>query len=193
MSRALAPADRIANDAYMTPDELAMPLVDLLPIKARDHVWEPHAGGGAFIRALAKRGAIVIASDLTLPVSNAPWYNASYQGAVDFLHTTPGFRPGPMPDWIVGNPPFTGFERHVDHALTMAPRVAFLLRLAAMESAGRAAMWRRWPLRWVTVLAERPSFTGGGTDSAAYGFFLFDRDWTGSPTITPGWSWKGPR
>ena len=92
--------------------------------------------------------------------------------------------------WIVGNPPFRGFEQHVDHALTLGRHVAFLLRLAVLESAGRVECWSRWPLRRVWCLAERPSFTGSGTDSAAYGFFWFDRMHTGPAEIVPGWSWR---
>ena len=184
MSRALAESERCTDDAYFTPDALATALVGLLP--GIDLAWEPHAGGGAFVRALVVRGAIVVASDITL----RPWPGAACSAAVDFLHTTPTFRPGPMPDWIVGNPPFRGHEAHIDHALSMAPNVAFLLRLAVMESAARAPMWKRWPLRRVTVLAERPSFTGGGTDAAAYGFFEWQRGYTGPAEVVPGWSWK---
>ena len=78
----------------------------------------------------------------------------------------------------------------VDQALRFAENVAFLLRLAAMETAARAPMWKRWPLRRVTVLAERPSFTGGRTDNAAYGFFHWQRSHIGPAEIVPGWSWR---
>jgi hypothetical protein len=53
--------------------------------------------------------------------------------------------------------------------------VAFLLRLGFLESSKRLEFWRRWPCRKVFVLAERPSFTGGGTDSAAYALFWWDK------------------
>jgi hypothetical protein len=42
------------------------------------------------------------------------------------------------------------------------------------------------------ALAERPSFTGGGTDSAAYGWFWFDREWKQPAEVIPGWSWRQP-
>jgi hypothetical protein len=180
MTSALAPADRRLNDAYETPDPLATALVAELPIPPRSWVLEPHAGGGAFVRALRGRGHSVLAVDIDPGVSTV----LDHVG--DFLD----YRPAEPVGWCVGNPPFRGFEEHVRHALTLAPDVAFLLRLGAMESRQRAPYWRRWPLRHVWVLAERPSFTGGGTDSAAYGFFHFRRGFEGPATITPGWSWR---
>ena len=176
-------------DAYFTPDALATAIVGLLPIQPGALVWEPHAGGGAFVRALTARGAIVTASDIN---PEAPALLDPHRGptfGMDFL--TCERTDEPRPDWIVGNPPFTGFEAHVDHALKWAPNVVFLLRLAATESKSRVGMWQRWPLRKVWVLAERPSFTDGGTDSCAYGVFWFCDAWRGEPAqIVPGWSWK---
>jgi hypothetical protein len=56
-----------------------------------------------------------------------------------------------------------------------------LLRLAFVESARRFVWWERHGARLAHVyaLAERPSFTGGGTDSAAYGWFV----WGPSPVV----------
>lgn len=177
MSRALPEAERRSDDTYYTPDELAEALVSLLPIGAMSVCWEPHAGGGAFVRALDSRTACpVVATDLH-----------GWGAPLDFLSV---HSPPPGTSWIVGNPPFRGHEQHIDKALDLSPNVAFLLRLAVMESAARVPMWRRWPLRKVWVLAERPSFTGGGTDCAAYGFFWWDRAHRGPAEVVPGWSWK---
>ena len=188
MSSALAVADRRPLDAYYTPDALASALVGVLPIAPVARVLEPHAGGGAFVRALVGRGVgRVLAADVDpcAPIFlDPPRTGVTLCPGCDFL----GFAWNDI-DWIVGNPPFRGLEAHVEHALTLAPNVAFLLRLAVMESKGRVPLWQTWPLRHVWVLAERPSFTDGGTDSAAYGFFWFQRGST-TPTITPGWSWK---
>lgn len=168
-------------DAYMTPDDLAEALVGLLPIGPHHAVLEPHAGGGAFVRALTVRARHVLAVDID-PDAAVPLHHVG-----DFL----AYEPNLALDYVVGNPPFRGFELHVEHALTLAPNVAFLLRLAVMESRGRVDLWRRWPLRKVWVLAERPSFTGGGTDSAAYGWFWFQRGYRGTAEVVPGWLWRG--
>ena len=183
MSRALAHAERIPLDAYYTPDALAASLVALLPIEATDTVLEPHVGGGAFARALRGRCLHVVGCDINGESVGMRECDSGLIG--DFLAFD-----GASYRWIVGNPPFRGFEQHVDHALTLGRHVAFLLRLAVLESAGRVECWSRWPLRRVWCLAERPSFTGSGTDSAAYGFFWFDRMHTGPAEIVPGWSWR---
>lgn len=177
MSRALPEAERRPHDAYLTPDPLALALVSTLPV-AGATCWEPHAGGGAFVRAIAAHGGRCIGTDI----------NGEWGPPVDFLAADSP--PTGACDWIIGNPPFRGFAAHVEHALAMAPNVAFLLRLAVMESAQRAELWARWPLLRVYVLAERPSFTDGGTDSCAYGWFIFRRGYAGPAEIVPGWSWK---
>lgn len=175
MSRALPAAERRENDAYFTPDALAHALVATLPVAGKRR-WEPHAGGGAFVRAIEDHGGECAATDI----------NGKWGPPVDFLTVAAP----PACDWIIGNPPFRGFAAHVEHALDQAPNVAFLLRLAVMESAQRIECWRTWPLLRVYVLAERPSFTDGGTDSAAYGWFIFRRGYTGPAEIVPGWGWK---
>jgi hypothetical protein len=182
---------RRALDAYYTPDALAVRLVSLLPIGPDTRVWEPHAGGGAFVRALLATGAAVTVSDVDAAAPALQPDERTGQGASSVQDFLGYHAPAGALDWIVGNPPFGGFERHVDHALTCAPNVAFLLRLAAMESATRVDAWRRWPLRKVWVLAERPSFTDGGTDSAAYGWFWWQQGYAGGAEVVPGWSWKG--
>lgn len=193
-------AERTPNDAYYTPDMLATALIKVLRIPWGATICEPHAGGGAFMRALTTLGhGTVWAMDIdpAAPALRIPsgfeQEEPGYRTCGDFLTTQPRWGDGEpvVLDWIVGNPPFKDFEKHVDRALELAPNVAFLLRLAAMESASRAALWRRWPLQKVWVLAERPSFTGGGTDSAAYGLFRFGRSFKGHAEIVPGWSWKG--
>lgn len=182
MSRALAAAERRPLDAYYTPDALAAKLVGLLPIESTDTVIEPHAGGGAFVRALLPVAGRVLACDINPDAEGLRL--AHYAHPDDFLSLDITGR------WIVGNPPFRGLHLHVEHALGLSRHVAFLLRLSVMEGAGRSVLWKRWPLRKVWVLAERPSFTDGGTDSAAYGWFWFDRCHEGPAEIVPGWSWK---
>jgi hypothetical protein len=93
-------------------------------------------------------------------------------------------------DWIVGNPPYNQAEAHIRRALGLSGQVAFLLRLAMLESRARVDLWRKHPARKVWVLAERPSFTNGKTDSAAYGWFWWDQTWEG-PTELEVVSWRG--
>lgn len=94
-------------------------------------------------------------------------------------------------DWIIGNPPFTGAEAHVEHALAHAHiGVAFLLRLAFLASAKRMKLFRAHPPEFVWILPERPSFSGGGTDSTDYAIFIWRRGFAGTPQLD--WlPWKG--
>ena len=88
------------------------------------------------------------------------------------------------PHGTSGNPPFSAAEEHVRHAMRISRvGVGFLLRLAFLESAKRRAFWREHPPAEVHVLSERPSFTGGGTDNAAYGWFVWRRGFSGTPGL----------
>ena len=179
MSRALAESKRIPGDAYYTPDSLAVACVAHLPIKAGDHVLEPHAGGGAFVRALLSRGCTVDAQDVSPDATGLSLAHRSSVG--DFLERT-----STRAKWVIGNPPYRQAEEHIRHALSITERhVVFLLRLALLESQKRAPLWAETPLRKVFVLQKRPSFTGGGTDSAAYGLFWWDKQWSDEGRI--GW------
>ncbi len=146
-----AKGDRDALDRYYTPQQLAGDLLDLLPWYESGPcvVLEPSIGGGAFARHVKA----IPQCEKLIGVDLDPW-----------------------PDWIVGNPPYAVAEEHVRKAIGVAPRVAFLLRLAFLESLERIPFWKEHPCRTVWVLSKRPSFTGGGsTDSCPYGFFFWDR------------------
>ena len=169
-------------DRYYTPGLLAWRLAALLPVAGT--VVEPNVGGGAFARG--------VRSAFGLPVHGVD-IDAGAQGRADCHSFTQGdwltstyTQPW---DWAIGNPPFHTAERHVRHSLTQARNVAYLLRLAFLESKERVPFWQEHPARKVWVLAERPSFTDGGTDSCAYGFFWWDRDHTG-PTELEVLSWR---
>jgi len=177
----LLPGERDRLDRYYTPDALAHQLVALLPLYGAHRVLEPSAGGGAFVRAALALTPHVHALDLdeNAPVLRSPPAGADCRHG-DFLATSAADWP-PL-DAIVGNPPYGRAEEHVLHALDLVPErgtVAFLLRLAFLEGAGRVAFWREHPCFRVWVLAQRPSFTGGGTDSAAYAWFVWCKGWRG--------------
>lgn len=181
-------------DRYYTPDEVAAALVRHLPdlddparLAPGVSVWrdgclqrgegwprilEPSVGGGAWVDALRERwsGARIHGHDIDLGAEGLRRCDSCTTG--DFLGvdlTKVGFVA------VVGNPPYRDAEAHVRHALKHAPVVAFLLRLAFLESLQRAPLWREHPAAKVVVLSRRPSFTNGGTDSAAYGFFIWDQ------------------
>lgn len=170
-------AKRAPLDAYYTQADVARAcLWTLAADLAGSTAWEPHAGGGAFVDELIAARARVSYSDAD---PEAPIYHrlvapaASGHVACDALAGWP-WTMRERPDWVIGNPPFGQAQEHVTAALGAAKvGVGFLLRLAFLEGQKRAAWWRTTPLAEVYVLSRRPSFTGGGTDSAAYAWFVW--------------------
>ncbi|NBV61810.1 MAG: class I SAM-dependent methyltransferase [Rhodobacteraceae bacterium] len=177
-------------DRYYTPDDLARACVGTLPCLDGLTVLEPSAGGGAFIRALRAHSsrARLVALDIDSEALARAEIDVE---TVDFLRWREGgFK---RCDWVVGNPPFAEAQEHVEAALRVARvGVAMLLRLAFLESAERLDFWTGpgAGLDEVRVLAHRPSFTGGGTDSAAYGWFVW-RTLAPRGRVMPCWDWRG--
>jgi len=181
---------RRAHDAYYTPDDLARACTGVLGAEliVRNYILEPHCGGGAFVRAAQDRwGKGVLAMDIDPACAGRNDADVFRSG--DFLTLQLGepSRPG----LVIGNPPFRGAEAHVRHALACSTQhVAFLLRLAFAESFSRAPFWAEHPARKVWVMAKRPSFTGGATDSCAYGWFWWDKQHEGPTEMVCGWDWS---
>jgi hypothetical protein len=179
------PRERIQNDAYYTPQPVADACVRVLqhtlPPNAR--VLEPHAGGGAFVRALRSVRPDVQVSLLDKN-PDAPAFDLAREHGLphlpaDFLSTSPSDI-----DWIVGNPPYADALAHVEHALRHTlTGVGFLMRLAFLEGAARRPFFSRYPPCDVHVLVNRPSFAFGKTDSAAYAFFVWRVRTVSAPRI----------
>ena len=178
---------RRANDAYYTPDALAERLVSILPLRANHTVCEPHAGGGAFLRAIEKRTPHTVAMDIDpeCPVLRTVTHAIQQDFLMEDLRAGHGWPERPF-NWVIGNPPFEDAEKHVRHALSLASDgVAFLLRLAFLESVKREAFWEQHPCSDIVVLNKRPCFTGNGkTDSCAYGFFIWNTKYPTQPGRT---------
>lgn len=88
---------------------------------------------------------------------------------------------------VMGNPPFNqaeAFVRRAWSATVQGGYVSFLLRLAFLEGGHRGKnFWPKYPPKHVDVLVNRPSFTGGGTDMAAYALFTWQKGYEGQATI----------
>ena len=181
---------RIALDAYYTPDALASACVSVVPFSGEGLVLEPSVGGGAFARAVRARWPRAFVTGLDA--------NPEAPGRSDVHYFVPGdalaWRPMPPPNLIVGNPPYTDAEAHVQWALDTVAQggtVGMLLRLAFLETKKRRAFWARWGsyLDTVYVLAERPSFLANGKhDSCAYGWFVWRKAEGCASRVVPAWS-----
>ena len=169
-------SERNQLDAYYTPQELANAIVDRLPIQEGHECLEPHVGSAAFYRALIPRAKFVDACDLNSEVTRPLKYNKydGYTWTGDFLEFN---NSGQQYDWIVGNPPYSDAQAHVEKALSLLKdngNLVFLLRLNFLGSKKRHEWWKDHknnPLYKVTIITPRPSFTGGGTDSCEYAVF----------------------
>jgi len=181
-------AGRDRLDRYYTPAAVAEACVSWLPIEDAAQVLEPHGGGGAFWRALVRKGHAVDVLDVDpmAPVWDCQLHQpggpvAPRRHVQEFLSWTPG----KAFHWVIGNPPYRDAELHVRKALEVSRRhVCFLLRLGFLESQERFPFWSSSPLRHVFVLSRRPSFDGMGTDATAYGFFWWDHLHQGPGTLS---------
>lgn len=90
-------------------------------------------------------------------------------GCYDFLTTYTDWGPGTI---MITNPPYAIAEAFLLKCFEGVATVAALLRLAFVETRKRAAFWREHPAD-IYVLSRRPSFTGRGTDSCAYAWFVW--------------------
>ena len=88
---------------------------------------------------------------------------------------------------VVGNPPYEHAEGFVRKGIELAGPtgiVAMLLRLGFSGSQTRAPLHRELPSDML-VLDRRPSFTGGGTDTSDYAWFIYPPDGTYGGSVTP--------
>lgn len=154
--------ERREGDYYPTPDELALRIVESVPLISDIKILEPSAGSGAFVRACREvwPGAHVTAVE----PSSQHWPTLIGLGCTVGQHDLETYARTwgkPEFDLIIGNPPYSLALEHIRLCLDMlAPggRLVFLLRLAFLETAKRREFFVKHPPSRVTVLSERPSF-----------------------------------
>lgn len=95
------------NDVVFTPDWLAKQIVDMFPIEGK--VLEPCKGEGAFLQYLP---------------DDADWCEiAEGKNYYDYEKKV---------DWIVTNPPYSDFNRFLDHSFDLADNIVLLVPVAKM-------------------------------------------------------------
>lgn len=166
------------EDFYETPAVATQALLKVW--KPNGRVWEPACGKGAISRVLLEAGVKVVSSDLV--------DRGFGHGGFDFLTCDT-----PLAPTIITNPPYNISTYFVDHACSMVPQSAFLLRLAWLEGVERyQRIFSRHPLQQVLVFSKRiprmhrPGYEGPKTSSTiAFAWFIFDADHLGRPEL--GW------
>lgn len=86
-------------------------------------------------------------------------------------------------DIIVTNPPFSIAQEFITHALELADTVIMLLRVNFLGSQKRYPFWVNNEPKALYILSKRPSFTGTGTDSTEYAWYIWEKN---TNHITPG-------
>lgn len=168
-------ATRNAHDFYGTPLATVRQFLDHYKLK-QGNILEPAAGNGNIIRAIRKAG-------YTNPVTSVEIREQEREGLEQYGQVITGDFLSVSLDMvystIITNPPFSLAQQFVEKALQLATPdtdIIILLRLAFLESKKRREFWQRHPVSRLYVLSERPSFTGGGTDSTAYAWFVWSND-----------------
>lgn len=171
-------------DQYYTPDGAAEAIIKELPIYAYSTILEPHVGQGAFVKAVKNSNikCTIFGNDLDPNAEGLKYCDNKY--TVDFLE----WPESPLINysWCIGNPPFKGFEKHVEKALSISVNVVFILRLNALGSFDRFEWWNKIvPLpHKIFVLVPRPQFVKSKkrSDSCEYAAFWWNdaRDTTAS-------------
>lgn len=191
------PAGRIDFDSYYTPRAEAEAIVRWLRIPPTWTVWEPHAGGGAFIAAL--RGAAhtgrIVATDAN-PASRVAWAATGVDVTVradcyladaldvarlmrdpadtrtrDWSGQTQAIEAAmkAAPDVILGNPPYADAAAHVSALLSVGVPVVMLLRSTFLGSDERSELLAEHPPAHVWRFVDRISFVGtSGADSVQH-------------------------
>lgn len=207
MSHARAAAARVPNDAYVTPNPLALAICAAL--RKRFGAWvpeeiiEPSAGDGAFIRAAraswpdahitaveidSTRKSACLAAGAQVFIRQC-WVETAI--GLSNMQTEDG-----KPRLIVGNPPYRQAQFHIEAALRLlrdGDRLAYLLRLNFLGSSARVAFWRQGELELVQPIAPRPSFTNGGTDGTEYAVFVWRKGYRGAARLGRPLVWQAER
>lgn len=152
-------------------------------------IWEPCAGRGAISRELRAAGHAVLASDLV-----------AYDGADEGIITGRDFlmeRHCPRVSAIVTNPPYKLANQFIRHGLSLGVPVIVLLRLAALEGAGRADLIDKHLRRiWVGIerlpFMHRDGWDGpkSGNSGAPFAWFVFEPEERAGPVHLRRISWR---
>lgn len=178
--------DRPDDDHYPTPREVTRSLLSVERFPGG--IWEPCAGYGDMAAVLAESGEDIKAT--TIDKGDRQNGDVHVLGGRDFLQEEYLCREN-----IVTNPPFKYAEAILRHAITLGPaKIALLLRLAFLESNGRATgLFQEHPPTRIYVMADRITMYPADYDGPrkqgeiAFGWFIWDWPFRPAPPTIAGW------
>jgi hypothetical protein len=169
-----AKGDREENDFYPTPEKATQSLLNLQ--KFEGNIWECACGDGAMSKVMIKNGYDVYSSDLI---------DRGYgETGVDFLNSTK------QVDNIVTNPPFNLAAEFTLQAFKLAKKkIVMLSKISYLEGVKRRELiFNQNKLEKVLVFSRRVPFKKKSSNKLAgglmaFGWFIYDVNYNGKPTI----------
>jgi len=149
--------ERNPFDYYPTPDWCAD-----AAIKAFGSEWtlDPCAGDGQLIRAVLRANPTQYIEGIEIQDHLREHCGMVFAGD------------GLTRSWhgqsVICNPPFANAIDWMSKAVAECDKALFLVRLAMLSGKARRKFWDKHPPKVIGILSQRPSFTGGQTDSADY-------------------------
>jgi hypothetical protein len=153
---------RSPYDYYPTPEWCFTNLNNVIDFSKFKTAHEPCAGDHRLVKFLQNEGLSVSYSEI--------------QEDKDFFAWDDNV------DLILTNPPYSIAQEFIEHALPRAQCTIMLLRINFLGSVKRYDFWKNNRPDSLIVLSNRPSFTGSGTDSTEYAWFV----WQEKEFIAPG-------
>ncbi len=207
-------AVREKNDNYPTPPRLAEAIVLRLremygDVSASHVLIEPSAGSGTFVRYMRQAWptSTLIAVELRIEEEeNLRQSGATYVAIADWSQWTVEHPPARWiipnvanntPSLIIGNPPFTLAQKHLESIFQAFPEgseVAYLLRFSFFG--GRERTVQFWQaqgmqfLKHIIPIAPRPQFVRGTSDNSEYAVFIWKIGHSEPATILPSILWE---
>lgn len=176
------------DDLYETPEQATRALLPFLGDEPLT-IWEPCAGRGAIARVLRSVGHTVVMQDL-----NA--YDRADAGIVtpvDFLMEQQAPNNCRL---IVTNPPYKLSDAFIRHGIHLGCDVVVLLRLMAIEGAGRTDIMRHCRIILAGIerlpMMHRDGWDGPKSNSsgAPFAWFWFGREANENPIQLQRISWR---
>lgn len=169
--------EREIHDYYATDPKTIKPLFEKESFS--EHIWEPACGEGHLSKNIRELNHSVLSSDLI---------NRGFGDFFcDFLQSQNHWNGD-----IITNPPYKYAQEFVEHSLELISngnKVAMFLKLTFLEGQKRRKMFDKYPPKIIYVFSERQKcaingkFEETGSSAAAYAWFVWQKGFTGKPTI----------
>ena len=187
VSRKKKTEQREPFDFYSTPSWTVDRLFEKIQFSTKGDWIEPNAGNGAIIKAIGKNKNItkpnkIWAVEIQEAFEEELRKTNSDVFIQDFLKFDIKAHAANKATLAIGNPPYKFALPIIQHALTQADTVCFLLRINFLASNTRAA-WMTKNIPDVYVLPNRPKFVNNRSDACEYGWFVWGKEANGGKIV----------